>query len=680
LKKLLESCDSDLVMLDISAPSLEFSIAAMVKDLASKGLIQADSAPEILAELQRRERLSTTAIGHSLAVPHAYLDCIAEPVIAIARLQHGINAGALDGAPTRFVFLLLGPTGATAEHLDSLANIAKLMSDDEFRYLAIAAKNTKEFRQAIELRMSGEPAIAHLAAIGESLRFTGQPFGGIIADIRRRAPHYVSDFIDGLHTKCLGSTLFLFFACLAPAIIFGGLMHGMTNGDIGAVEMIVASSVCGVIYALVAGQPLIILGGTGPMLIFTEILYDYCQRQGIEFLPVYAWVGIWTGLILLVLAILDASCLMRFFTRFTDEIFAALISVIFIYEAVEKLIDIFHRAQSDQSIGYDVALLSLVLALGTFYVASSLSAFRKSHLLVPTMREFLADFGPTIAILSMAVIALYWRDAIPLDPLPAPDHFQTTTGRPWLVPFSEAPRSMIWLSIVPALLCSVLVYLDQNITARLVNSRDNNLQKGEAYHHDLAIAGVLLAACSAFGLPWLVAATVRSLNHVRSLATTEEIVDKAGASHTHILHVRETRLTGIGIHVLIGLSLLLLPLLKYIPLFVLFGLFLFMGVVSMKGNQFFERLSLWATDPELYPRSHYVRRVPHRVMHLFTVIQLACLLILWFVKTSAWGILFPLFIAMLVPVRFTLAAFFEPPHLALLDAEEIPEEEAEAWL
>lgn len=679
MKKLLESCDNDLVLLDVPAKTLEDAVGAMVEGLAERGAIRAEDKQEVLGALQQREKLSTTAIGHSLAVPHAYLDCIEKPMIVIARLKHGLNAGAPDGAPTQFVFLLLGNKRAPEEHLDSLANIARLMSDDEFRYLALSAKSTAQFRQAIEARMSGESAVAHFEAIGEGLQYSGRLFGGLVADVRRRAANYVQDYRDGLNGKSLGSMLFLFFACLAPAIIFGGLMHGKTNGDIGAVEMIVATCVCGVIYAVLSGTPLIILGGTGPMLIFTGLLYEYCVSEGIAFLPIYAWVGFWTGLILLILAATDASCLMRFFTRFTDEIFAALISVIFIYEAVEKLILIFHRAQSGESIGHDVAFLSLLLALGTFYVASSLSAFKKSHLLFPTAREFFADFGPTIAILSMTAIALYWHTEIPLDPLPAPDQFQTSSGRPWLVPFLDVPQKLIWLSIIPALLCSVLVFLDQNITARLVNSPDNNLQKGEAYHLDLALVGGLLVLCSAFGLPWLVAATVRSLNHVRSLATTEEVVDRSGAAHAHILHVRENRVTGIAIHLLIGVSLLLLPVLKNIPLAVLFGLFLYMGVVSMKGNQFFERLGLWATDPALYPSSHYVRRVPRAVMHGFTATQLACLVALWAIKISAWAILFPLFIALLVPIRFLLARLFGQKHLAALDAEENPTEGAESW-
>ena len=82
------------------------------------------------------------------------------------------------------------------------------------------------------------------------------------------------------------------------------------------------------------------------------------------------------------------------------------------------------------------------------------------------------------------------------------------------------------------MLVTVLVFLDQNITARLVNSPDNNLQKGESYHLDLGVVGLLVGACSVFGLPWLVAATVRSLNHVRSLATTEEVVHFVVAAAT----------------------------------------------------------------------------------------------------------------------------------------------------
>ncbi len=685
MQRLIDSCEKNLVFLDIQAREVDEAIVHMIDGVVTKGELEESLKDKVLTELARKESESSTSIGHALTVPHAYLEEIDHPIIAIGRLDHAINTGAPDGTPTKFIFLLLGPTQATSEHLDSLANIARLMSDDEFRYLATEARNAEDFAAAIKSRISGEEAAQEHAQTGEGLRYTGKLFGGIVGDIRRRKKHYLSDFTDGLHAKTLASTFFLYFACLAPAIIFGGLMEAKTGGDgfgvgqIGAVEMIVATAICGIAYALFSGQPMIILGGTGPMLIFTAILYDFCIKYNVDFLPAYAWVGIWTAAILLILAATDASRLMRYFTRFTDEIFAALISVIFIYEAVSNLIKIFHKVGAGEAVAYDVALLSLVLALGTFYVAMSMSRFRKSHLLVPSVREFLADFGPTIAILSMALVAFLARGAIEVDELKAPETFSTTSGRPWLVPFLTAPVWVIFSSIIPALLCCVLVYLDQNITARLINSPDNKLKKGEAYHLDLGLVGVLVGVCSLFGLPWLVAATVRSLNHVRSLATTEEVFDKGGTAHTRILHVLENRVAPLAIHVLVALSLLLLPYLKYIPMPVLFGLFLYMGVVSIKGNQFFERLSLWATDPALYPSTHFVRRVPTWVMHGFTMVQLLCLVVLWVVKSSAIGILFPLFIALLVPIRILLNRFIKAEHLMALDAEENPEEEEESW-
>jgi hypothetical protein len=143
--------------------------------------------------------------------------------------------------------------------------------------------------------------------------------------------------------------------------------------------------------------------------------------------------------------------------------------------------------------------------------------------------------------------------------------------------------------------------------------------------------------------------------------------------------LQETRLTGLAIHLLIGGSLLLLPVLRMIPMAVLYGLFLYMGVVSMQGNQFFERLSLWVMDSALYPSTHYVRQTPRRVIHQFTAMQLAGLVTLWIVKVSPLAILFPLFIALGVPIRMLAGRIFAPQYLAALDADEEPEEDETQW-
>lgn len=96
-------------MFDLPAHSLEEAVDTMLNDLVLKEALRADERLEIRSDIQRKEKRSASAIGHSLAVPHCYLDRLDTPVVAIARLKHGVNSDAPDGTAVRFVFLLLVP-------------------------------------------------------------------------------------------------------------------------------------------------------------------------------------------------------------------------------------------------------------------------------------------------------------------------------------------------------------------------------------------------------------------------------------------------------------------------------------------------------------------------------------------------------------------------------------------
>lgn len=58
----------------------------------------------------------------------------------------------------------------------------------------------------------------------DPLKRSGILFGGLIHDIRRRYPHYVSDLKDSLDTQCIAAVIFIYFAALSPTITFGGLL------------------------------------------------------------------------------------------------------------------------------------------------------------------------------------------------------------------------------------------------------------------------------------------------------------------------------------------------------------------------------------------------------------------------------------------------------------------------
>lgn len=682
---LFRSIAEGCCLLNVDASTMEEIIEAAVQFLVQTGRLPENQQSMVTAGLKEREQSVPTVIGHACAVPHFYDDAITEPAMVFIRLKHASNMGALDGIPTRYIFLLIGSNEQTASHLDTLSSIARLMSDNVVHFEMMYGDSQQDMLDAMERHVNRNVLAAPPKAreVTEGLKTDPKLFAGLMSDIKRRVPHYVNDFRDGLTAKTVASIFFMFFACLAPAVTFGGAMGLETGGLIGAEQMLKATVVCGLVYAMLAGQPLIILGGIGPLLIFTIILYQLCIKigQAENFLGIYGWVGIWTGLFTLILAITNASNLMRYFTRFTDEIFSALMSLIFIYKAVDFLVIGFQ--DSDDATSYIGALLALILAIGTFYIAMTLARLRSSNYLFPWMREFLADFGPSIALVCMIGVAWWLGDESTLKTLGFGNAEKSSVeASSWFVDFGAVPLWIRFAAIGPALLAAVLIFLSQNITARLVNSPENRLTKGESYHLDLAVIGLLVGVCSLFGWPWMVAATVRSLAHVRSLAWSEDMVDGNG-QHSEIVHVAENRISAIVIHVLIGGTLLVLPLLQYVPMAALYGIFLYMGFVSLKGVQFIERLSFWLMDSSLYPINHYTRRVPTKSIHLFTLCQFICLVILCIINLYPYEpvrILFPIFIALLVPVRFIIGRFFNADHLAFLDADEAPEDEGLHWV
>merc|ERR1711915_973556 len=113
-----------------------------------------------------------------------------------------------------------------------------------------------------------------------------------------------------------------------------------------------------------------------------------------------------------------------------------------------------------------------------------------------------------------------------------------------------------------------------------------------------------------------------------------------------------------GSNILIGITLTFLHyILPYIPKAVLDGLFLYMAVTALYGNQMFERVMLLFTEQAAYPPNHYVKRVPQRKIHTFTFCQLVQLLILCVFGFTPWAymkMIFPVVILIFLPIRHKL--------------------------
>uniref|UniRef100_A0A182J5W4 Anion exchange protein n=1 Tax=Anopheles atroparvus TaxID=41427 RepID=A0A182J5W4_ANOAO len=715
-------------------------------------------------ELQNGEHKSNTHFMRKIPVGAeasnilvGEVDFLDKTLSAFLRLNSASVMGDLTEVPvpTRFIFILLGPPGSHGSFHEIGRAMATLMSDEIFHEVAYRAKKREhllagidEFLDAVTVLPPGEwdPSIRiePPAAIPSQevrkrppeknpkeevdeeleeqrqreeagLSRTGRLFGGLVNDLKRKAPFYLSDFKDGLSMQCVASWIFLYFACLSPIITFGGLLGTATGNNIAAMESLVSGFVCGIGYGFFSGQPLTILGSTGPVLVFETIVYEFCMQVGWDYLTFRFWIGTWISIILVILVAIDASALVCYITRFTEENFACLIAVIFIYKAIEN---VFHIGQDypinmaggkmdcaclppeGQSLTpeavhqwaqyglrtcktlngtlvgadcdkpeyvSDVFLMSIVLFLGTYIISVILKDFKNALFFPAVVRQFISDFSVTIAIFSMTLLDFFTRIATPK--LDVPNEFKRTIPtRGWIImPFHES--NPVWssaLAILPALLGTILIFMDQQITAVIINRKEHKLTKGCGYHLDLFVLSCLIQICTVMGLPWFVAATVLSINHVNSLKKESETA--APGEKPQFIGVREQRVTHILIFLTIGCSVLLTPLLSHIPMPVLYGVFLYMGVSALKGLQFFDRLLIMLMPAKYQPDYMFLRQVPIRRVHLFTMIQLACFAVLWLIKSfSITSILFPLMLVVMIGVRKSLDYMFTKRELKILD-------------
>ncbi|KAH0618083.1 hypothetical protein JD844_017063 [Phrynosoma platyrhinos] len=215
------------------------------------------------------------------------------------------------------------------------------------------------------------------------------------------------------------------------------------------------------------------------------------------------------------------------------------------------------------------------------------------------LRRLVGDFSIILAILIFCGIDAAFGLETPK--LIVPNEFKPTNPtRGWFVfPFGANPWWIYLASSVPAILVIILIFMDQQITAVILNRKEYKLQ--------------------------------------------------------------------------------------FIPMPVLYGIFLYMGVAALSSIQFTDRLQLLLMPAKHQPDFIYLRHVPLRQVHLFTFIQILCLAVLWIIKSTAAAIIFPLMFVLfiflkqttllaLVGVRKVMEYIFPRHYLVWLD-DIMPEKE-----
>lgn len=117
----------------------------IIKDLVAlavkTGQIDGKNEQEVTTALIDREKSMSTGIGKGVAIPHCSINTIDDVVIMLATHDKGINFDAIDSLPVKIVIVLLVPKNKLTQHIKTLANIAKIMSDDSFKEGLLSISN-----------------------------------------------------------------------------------------------------------------------------------------------------------------------------------------------------------------------------------------------------------------------------------------------------------------------------------------------------------------------------------------------------------------------------------------------------------------------------------------------------------------------------------------------------------
>ena len=508
-------------------------------------------------------------------------------------------------------------------------------------------------------------------------------FHDIKKELHSRLPLYKDDWLSPFKStsdfsKVLASIVFMIFTSTVPAIAFAAYLNDKTGGQYGVIEVLLVTGMSGLLYSIFSGQPLVILGVTGPISVFAGTMFGLCQGFGVDFLATMFWTGFWAGLMHIALGVCNGFQLISLVTRYSCEVFDLLIALIYIYTGISYLVHDFQAINTDGNnekyfATSSSALLSLTLAVGTFYLALSLSRFRHSPFYTRTVRYLISDYAVAVSVILFTIMhSIPFLQNIPLKILSgSPSNSLTPSNgrRSWFIDPLAVPIGTIFAAILPGFILTVLFFFDHAISSLLAQSPRYKLKKPAAYNYDFAVLGVLLILTSSLGLPFYNGLIPQAPLHTRSLCDIEEEVtadDRTGRliRRERFSNCREQRLSNFTQSLLAALCACLptvLAMIKNIPLSVLSGLFLYMASGSFEGNTLVERCKVLffvtSTKYRQVAAPHAWQpindsNVAYRKVVLFTVTQIVFTAVIFCVmETQLIALLFPLFIIVMVPFR-----------------------------
>ncbi len=146
--KVFELLEEEFVLTDFKSYKKEDIINELIDLYAGNEMVV--NLEDVRKAVLDREKVMSTGIGNSFAIPHGKTNSIKDIIAAFGKTIHPVDYEALDGEPVHLVFLLVGKDTLVSKHIKSLSRISRLMNKDDFRQKLVEAKSKSEILKIFE--------------------------------------------------------------------------------------------------------------------------------------------------------------------------------------------------------------------------------------------------------------------------------------------------------------------------------------------------------------------------------------------------------------------------------------------------------------------------------------------------------------------------------------------------
>lgn len=490
---------------------------------------------------------------------------------------------------------------------------------------------------------------------------------GIWLDLQEKIPCYWQDWRDSWDYRVIPAVLDTYFSNLLPALAFAQDMFDRTQNAYGVNEVLLSTGMAGVVFGALAGQPLCIVGVTGPISIFNYTVYEIIKPLNTNYFGFMFWICIWSMIFHLIMAFGNAVALLQYVTTFPCDIFGLFINVVYIQKGIQILSRQFYTKEHGEDIRAGFA--SVVVALCMAIFGLTFKNITRTPLLTHRLRVFISDYSTPLSVLFWSAFTHFggYLNTVHFQKLPITRSFHPTSQvqrdtSTWLA-YEPIPVKDVFIALPFGIILTILFYFDHNVSSLMAQRSQYKLTKTSAFHYDFALLGITTGVSGVLGIPAPNGLIPQAPLHTESLLVHDE--------DGNVVRCVEQRFTNTvqGLMAIGTMTRPLLVCLGQIPQAVLSGLFFIMGIEGLSGNVIVSRVLWLFTEDKRKDPDSPLHKVSNKSLIIFLCFSLAGFVGEFAITNTIAAIGFPLILLLSVIVCFLFPKIFNKDELAVLDLD-----------